>query len=284
MSSILALVDGSLYAKSVCEHAAWIASRLSGSIELLHVLGRRETASTPMDLSGSIALGARTALLKSMAQLDEERAKMAQERGRHILDDAKALIEAQGIMDVATRMRIGDLIDTVVAAEASAELVIIGKRGEGADFAKLHLGSNLERLVRASTKPTFVASRAYKPIERFIIAYDGGKSAKRAVEYVAHSPLLNGMGCTLLSVGTDSSENRTALEAPAQQLAAGGFEVDIQLLPGDADEVIGARVEASDIGLLVMGAYGHSRIRNLVIGSTTTAMVRRCKVPVLMFR
>jgi nucleotide-binding universal stress UspA family protein len=33
-----------------------------------------------------------------------------------------------------------------------------------------------------------------------------------------------------------------------------------------------------------MGAYGHSRIRSLVIGSTTTAIVRRCKIPVLMFR
>jgi nucleotide-binding universal stress UspA family protein len=36
--------------------------------------------------------------------------------------------------------------------------------------------------------------------------------------------------------------------------------------------------------VMVMGAYGHSRIRSLVIGSTTEAMVRRCKVPVLMFR
>ncbi|MEO6054349.1 MAG: universal stress protein, partial [Chthoniobacterales bacterium] len=36
--------------------------------------------------------------------------------------------------------------------------------------------------------------------------------------------------------------------------------------------------------LLVMGAYGHSRIRQLMVGSTTTAMVRTCQVPVLMFR
>ena len=37
-------------------------------------------------------------------------------------------------------------------------------------------------------------------------------------------------------------------------------------------------------GLLVMGAYGHSRIRSLIIGSTTTAMVRAVKVPVLLYR
>ncbi|MDF1750857.1 MAG: universal stress protein, partial [Alphaproteobacteria bacterium] len=38
------------------------------------------------------------------------------------------------------------------------------------------------------------------------------------------------------------------------------------------------------IDLLVMGAYGHSRIRNLIIGSTTSAMLRLCKIPVMMFR
>ncbi len=39
-----------------------------------------------------------------------------------------------------------------------------------------------------------------------------------------------------------------------------------------------------NIHLLVMGAYGHSRIRQLMVGSTTTAMVRTSHVPVLMFR
>jgi len=38
------------------------------------------------------------------------------------------------------------------------------------------------------------------------------------------------------------------------------------------------------IDLLLMGAYGHSRIRNLIIGSTTTSMIRSCKIPVLLFR
>ncbi|WP_372803402.1 universal stress protein, partial [Paracoccus seriniphilus] len=46
---------------------------------------------------------------------------------------------------------------------------------------------------------------------------------------------------------------------------------------------LGALIDAEGFDMLVMGAYGHSRIRSLVIGSTTTEMVRSCKVPVLMF-
>ena len=163
-------------------------------------------------------------------------------------------------------------------------MLVIGKRGEGADFAKLHLGSNLERVVRAMHKPVFVASRAFKPVERFVIAYDGGASANRAVDCVANSAMLKGLPCTLLSVGADTAENRSRLDAPARILRDAGYTVEALLLQGDPDEVIGARVESEHEGLLVMGAYGHSRIRSLVIGSTTSAMVRRCKIPVLLIR
>jgi nucleotide-binding universal stress UspA family protein len=284
MSKLIALVDGSIYARSVCDHAAWIAGRTGQPVELLHVLGRRETASVPSDLSGSIALGARTALLSELATLDEQRAKLAQKRGRAILDDAKAAVEEDGVGDVTTRLRIGDLVETVAEMEKDAAMLVIGKRGEGADFAKLHLGSNLERVVRAMHKPVFVASRAFKPVERFVIAYDGGASANRAVDCVANSAMLKGLPCTLLSVGADTAENRSRLDAPARILRDAGYTVEALLLQGDPDEVIGARVESEHEGLLVMGAYGHSRIRSLVIGSTTSAMVRRCKIPVLLIR
>ena len=53
---------------------------------------------------------------------------------------------------------------------------------------------------------------------------------------------------------------------------------------GEPEKVISGHVEKHDVDLLVMGAYGHSRIRNLMIGSTTTQMIRSCLVPVLLFR
>src|SRR5690606_33282183 len=153
----------------------------------LHVLGRRETASA--DLSGFIGLGARTALLKELSALDEQRARLAQMRGRSILEDAEAEFRAAGVTDVSSRLRHDDVIDAVMEAEANSRGIVIGKRGEAADFAKLHLGSNLERIVRAATKPVFVAARAFRPIHKALIAFDGGPSAAKAVDHVARSPL-----------------------------------------------------------------------------------------------
>ncbi|GLS39253.1 universal stress protein UspA [Mesorhizobium tianshanense] len=284
MSKLIALVDGSVYSRSVCDHAAWIARRTGSSIEVLHVLGRREIASAPTDLSGSIALGARSALLAELSALDEQRAKLAQKRGRAILEDAKAVIEASGIAGVATKLRIGDIVETVVETEAEADMVVIGKRGEGADFAKLHLGSNLERIARSSRKPIFVASRAFKPIESFLIAFDGGASSLKAVDHVARSRLFEGLSCRLLMVEQDTPEAQKRLQDAVSILQAGGYPVKADIVAGQADTVIARTIEDEGINLLVMGAYGHSRIRSFVIGSTTTEMIRSCKVPVMLFR
>jgi nucleotide-binding universal stress UspA family protein len=284
MRKLTALVDGSTYAHSVCDHAAWIAQRADVSVELLHVLGRREMSGSTSDLSGNIKLGARSALLAELSALDEQRAKLAQKRGWAILEDAKAILEKAGIEDISTRLRIGDLVETVAESEADASMLLVGKRGEAADFAKGHLGSNVERLARASHRPLFVASRAFRPIERVMVAHDGGDSIAKAIDHMATNSLLDGLNIHLLSVGVETKSASERLERDAARLAEAGHHPTTEIVSGQPETVFADRVEGGQVDLLVMGAYGHSRIRNLVIGSTTTTMLQSCKVPVLLFR
>ncbi|HEV7370052.1 universal stress protein [Arenibaculum sp.] len=284
MTGILACIDGSIYSQSVCEHAAWAGRRTSRPVEVLHALGRREVSSVPANLSGNLDAGESETLLAELSSLDAQRAKLAQKRGRLLLDDAKARIEAAGAGEVTVRLRNGDIVDAVAQTGAGSRLVVIGKRGEAADFASLHLGSNLERVVRASSEPVLVAARAWRPIRRFLLAYDGGPSASRAVDLALGDPLLHGLECHLLMAGNGEGGAGARLEAAAARLRAGGFEVQARVEPGDAEDVIARAVEEHAIDLLVMGAYGHSRIRALIIGSTTTALVRSCRIPVLLVR
>ncbi len=282
MEKLIAFVDGSVYSQSVCDHAAWVAGRTGVAVEVHHVLGRREGGPDRANLSGNITLGARTALLEELTDLDAQRAKLSQKIGRAILDDAQARLD--GVKDVSVRLRSGDIIDTVAEAEADAGLIVIGKRGDAADFAKLHLGSNLERVVRTSSKPVLVAARAFKPINKFMIAFDGGTSCMKAVDHVARSPLFAGLACRLLMVGAASAANLKALDDARAMLEAGSYTVEADIVLGQPEAVISEAVEREGIDLLVMGAYGHSRIRNLIIGSTTTEMVRSCKIPVILYR
>ncbi len=284
MARLIAFIDGSIYSESVCDHAAWIARRTGAEVEVMHILGRRSASGVQGNLSGSIGLGARSALLEELAENDVRAAKLAQERGRLILQDSSNRIKAAGVADVATRLRNADIVETIQEYEADADLIVIGKRGEAADFARLHLGSNLERVVRASAKPILVASRAFKPIERVLIAFDGGSSVTKAVNFIAGLKGFDGLDFRLLAVGADDDATRRKIEAARDVLRGAGYVADARIEPGQPEKVIAEMADAAETDLLVMGAYGHSRIRNLIIGSTTTEMIRSCKIPVMLFR
>ena len=283
-NAVLACVDGSVYTDSVLNHAAWVGQRLDAPVQVLHIQPPGSEYIAPADLSGAIGLGARSSLLGKLSQMDEARSKLDQQKGKLILEHAKEVLTEAGIEAASTLHRRGSLVETISELESSTQLSVLGKRGEHADFASLHLGSNLERVVRAAHHPVLVASRSFRPIERFAIAYDGGSSTRKAVDFVAASPLLAGLECHLLKIGPDNDENRRNLAQAADKLTQAGFTVHTALKQGKADETISAYVKANAIDLLVMGAYGHSKIRTLIIGSTTSAMLRSCPIPVLMFR
>lgn len=284
MSKIIAFVDGSIYSESVLDHAAWVAGKLGASVDVVHVIGRRDVNSIPADFSGNLEMGGHGALLAQLAEHDRERAKLAQARGRLIVDAGVARLRAAGVAEAHPRLRTGDVVEAVQELEGDADLIVVGKRGAAADFAKLHLGSNLERIARASTKPVMVASRAFNPVKRFLVAFDGGASIMKAINHIALGKLFPGLPCTMISVGKETPEMRGKLETAAGILRNAGYAVDALIEDGEPEDVIAAHAKAEHIDLLVMGAYGHSRVRNFIIGSTTTEMIRSVTIPVMLFR
>lgn len=283
MTKVLACIDASTYGTSICDHAAWAALRLGADVELLHVLDRAPDA-VPTDLSGSIGLGASEDLLESLTRLDEDRSRLRMERGRVILAEAEKRIRAQGVANVSTRLRHGGLVDNVHELEAEARVVVLGKRGEHADFARRHLGGSVEQVIRASSLPVLVASRAFRPIRKILIAFDGGASSRKAVDFLLSDPAFRTFECHLLMVGHPKGDHQSHLGWARERLAGWGGQHHIEQRPGDAESVIADYVRDASIDLLVMGAHGHSPIRRLFVGSTTTAVIRTCLVPVLLFR
>jgi nucleotide-binding universal stress UspA family protein len=95
---------------------------------------------------------------------------------------------------------------------------------------------------------------------------------------------LRGLRCHLLRAGRIDADAEWFAREAAGKLQAAGYEVTVELTAGHPEKVIADSVARHHIGVVLMGAYGHSRIRQLVVGSTTTAILRTCHVPVLMFR
>lgn len=284
MSTILACTDGSAYASGLYQYASWAAQRLDSDVEILHVTDLHRERALMMDLSGSIGLDASLQLTEELAKLEETQSRLLRQQGKSILEEAERQMKLQGISNVTTCHRHGTLVETLEEIEKNYELVVIGKRGAHAESARNHLGANLERVVRSASRPILVSTRTFRSIRKLLIAYDGGPSAQKTIEYALHSPLLTGLDCLLLRAGHIDDKAAWYLEETAARLRAGGFNVTTIARNGSPEKVIAEVLDQENVDLLAMGAYGHSPIRALILGSTTTNMIRTSPVPVLLFR
>lgn len=283
MTKILVCIDGSGYADNICTKAAWAAKRLNADIDLLHVLPRHSDYAAPGDHTGSIGLGARSELLDELTKVDEERGKLDQKKGKIILEHGKAVLKGAGIENVNTIHRRGDFVETVQELEGDVDMIFIGKRGEHANLQSEYLGSNLEKVARAIHKPLFLVSSVVRPVEKVLIAYDGKASVNKAIDYIAKSPFLHGLECHLLAIEHGSHTIDT--DSAEKTLQKAGLNVHAVTCKGHhPDDVIAEYVKDNDIDMLVTGAYSHSRMRSLLLGSTTANLIKACKVPLLLFR
>lgn len=285
MNQIYACIDGMPAAASVVDWAAWAARRLALPLHLLHVLDEPIAVPPVGDFSGALGFGTQEMLQQQLSALDEKRSAIAREAGRHVLESACTRASAAGVANVAQGMPYGELVDVLLGLEDSARLVVLGEHHGASMPRAVYLSAHVERVVRSLKRPVLVATMApFVPPERFVVAFDGSDTARKMLDVVAASPLVHGLPALVALAGPDTPENRQLLEQAQAVLVAGGLQVQTALLPGEPEDALPALLQAQGNAALVMGAYGHSRIRQLILGSTTTALLRLSPVPVFVLR
>ncbi len=284
MPKLLVCIDGSAYADNLCANAAWVAKQMNAEIDLLHVMRRSSDYQAPTDHTGLMGFEARSSLLEELTKVDEERGRLDQKKGKIILEHGANVLKEAGVETINLIHRRGSLVETIQEFESSVEIIFMGKRGEHADINSVFLGSNLEKVARTLHKPLFIVSSFIRPIKRFLIAYDGKDSVRKAIDYIIRQPLLDkNLECHLLAVERSKGEIETA-EAE-QKLNKAGFQTTFKTEQSShADQVISSYVIENQIDLLITGAYSHSRIHSLLLGSTTASLIKTCKIPSLLFR
>ncbi|MGI2170209.1 universal stress protein [Shewanella sp. MF05960] len=282
MTNVIACIDGSKATLAVCDASGWAAKQLDAPVTLLHVLDK-SVYPTQLNLSGNIGLGTREHLLDEMVVLEGRRSKLALEQGKYMLEDAKTRVtDQQSSVSVDTLQRHGDLIETLLEQEPNARLVVMGRQGE--QHQDQPIGSHIESVIRTLKQPILVVMAEFTAPERFIFAYDGSATAKKALGRVAASPLLKGLACHLVMVSDNQTTASAELAAAADTLSSADFTVSTAVCQGEVQTALEAYQVANNIDLMVMGAYGHSRIREFFVGSNTTRMISKSKIPLLLLR
>lgn len=281
MKKILACIDGSPYADTVCTYAAAFAKTMGAEIDLLHVLRRQSSYESTADRSGAIGLGARSSLHEQLLAVDEARGKLDQQKGKLILSHGKDVLLEIGAPTPDTIHRRGPLVQTLQELEAEYDILFVGKRGEHAEVGSRYLGSNLEKVARGVQKPLFVATSAYREVRRFLIAFDGKQSTLKAVDFFVSNPSLNHLDCHILSVGDIDS---ALTQGATAELKTAGYSVTLHHeKSGAVEKHIDSYVEERQIDWLAMGAYSHSPLRNLFLGSTSASLILSSKIPLILF-
>ena len=176
--------------------------------------------------------------------------------------------------------RSGNPAEEIVAGAKFADLVVAG-RGQREDST---LGSVSGWLVRHLSRPVMLVDEPTDGLSRIAVAYDGSSGAERALALVADiASAWKGPAIEVYLLH--------AAHVPVEEVARAERYLDIygvrhraHAVAGRAADGIVELAERHDVDLLAMGAYGHSLLREVVLGSTTQEVVARWRRPLLLWR
>ena len=281
---VLACIDGSILAEAVCDYASWIAQRIGAPLKLLHTIDPHHETAAKTDLSGNIGLGSREHLLEEMAAFEQQQSKHRLQLGKAILNAAKERVLQAGIAEPVTCLQHGSLIESLIELENNIRVLVIGARGKVHEDRPDQIGAKLETMIRSLHCPILIAYDSFKPPERIMIAYDGSTAADKAVAMVADSPLYKGLTSHLVCVGRKETADDLLGKAADKLRAAGGIEIISTSLHGKAEHELCDYQADQNIDMTIMGAFSHTRLHDILLGSFTHKMLLKTKKPLLLLR
>ncbi len=286
IKTILVPATGSDMDIAVFKSALTVARAFAAHLEFLHVhLDVMAMAATAVSHVGA---GIGTPVTGLVSQIEEDagrlEAKARQSFQEFCAREGLALADtpiAQGAPSAQWLRQIGDQAQWVAELGRSTDLIVIGRRAHDPGISV----DTIETALFGSGRPVLISPAAAVAAlpETIIIAWKATPEAARAVG--AALPLLS-IAKQILIV-TVAEDQDLSDEEGARLLTAlrwHGFNVSMRHLPpgpqGAASTLLAEATEQA--ALIVMGAYGNSRLRQWIFGGFTRYVLQGAEVPVLM--
>lgn len=259
-----------------------LAERTGAHIDAIHV------RADPRTMIPYIGEGMSGALIEQIVANAETRARERARKVRKTFDTWRAeagiaLVETGGEGPSCGWTETTGRPDTIIARRGRLADLIVLCRPSGDDNTAMAT-ETLEAALLESGRPILVAATAAAGAllgHRIAIAWNGGAEASRAV--AASLPLLAAADAvTVITVGEEAEANGAGL---IEYLARHGVEARLDNREKSNTPVAEALLAAAEnerADLMVMGAYTHSRLRELVFGGVTRDILGAAGLPVLM--
>lgn len=219
-----------------------------------------------------------------LAQVPQFR-ELMHEKGQAVLDAFQDLCKQQDVT-VESHLKSGHPAEVILEEEIKNELLVLGHKGIHAPWIDDMMGSTVERVVRSSIKPCLVTPSTFHPITKILIGYDGSQHASQALHEAIELANALDVSVVILTVEEQMEPHEAArISSDALKLARAH---DCPATPltkkGRSSDTLLQQARQHQCDLIVLGAYGHSRIREMILGSTTHDVITRTDLPVLLVR
>ncbi|NPA57918.1 MAG: universal stress protein [Aquificae bacterium] len=276
---ILVGIDGSKSSWVAADYGIYFSKKMKKPVIGIHVVDIR-LLETPFieDLAGALGFSV-------YADITPKLKEILDERGKALLDQFIKKCREAGA-DCSIVQLFGIVANELVEMADPDDLLIVGKTGIHNKFAPLFLGSTSEAVARKSKCPVMITTGEFREIQNILLAFDGREKSIHAAQF------LNGfakeLGINRIHVITVLEEKSPEREAHIKELLDSylQLEYDLEFRYGYPDEELEKYLKENKdkFQLITMGAYGESRIKELILGSTTSFIMNKSPIPVLLVK
>ena len=285
MKTILVLIGGSERDEVVLQTALAAARPFSAHLECLHM--HVSSGQAARYSHAEFARG--PALRNALEQLEDKAKTFSELAADHIRNFcARSMIEfcdaptKSGNVTASFREEHDNALERLTFHARHNDLVVMGRAKQTQGLAP----DTLERLVLSCGRPVLVAASVapQKLTDTIMVCWKESDNAARAV--AAATPILTQAKRVVFASVMERDESvNEAMHHLARQFAWNGISTDVQVVPAEGRKIpasLSAAAEACGADLVVMGAYGQSRARELLFGSCTEAFLRHADRPILL--
>jgi len=214
----------------------------------------------------------------------EKNITLAQKRAQELIANFEKVCEENNIK-YESFIKEGDPAGEIIEEARTADLIIIGIK------THFHLehpdveGDTLKDLLKESVAPVMAVTEKPSLPTKLLIAYDGStQSAKAMREYVHISHMLPfAQEAYLLNVTDNIEEGMNLLKKAESYLQLYGLKTEKIIKSGEPAEVIFNTAKELGDALIIMGAYGHSGLKELFFGSTAEKIIKDGSFPIFVY-
>jgi nucleotide-binding universal stress UspA family protein len=191
--------------------------------------------------------------------------------------------EAQVACRVMEEM--GTPFERILRAAQRYDLLMLGTQTHFHFETEVGPGETLDKVLESSPRPVVAVPENLPSGTGILVAYDGRPAAARSLQALVALGLGTLGHVEVVSVDRKSSDAAAQeAELAAEYLGSHGIAASSRPLVSDGrvEEVLLEESQQQDVELLVMGAYGSSKLSELFLGSTTRRVLQDTRVPLFL--